>query len=412
MRTGGRPDDDLADIDILRLADGIEDRMGDCLGADRHRPESRHGLARGRVGDRVGQFRCRRAGRDDGDADAIGLLPQPVGDGADGEFRRAIDGCGRRDAVTADRRQVDDLPGSLRLHDRQGCRDAVEHTLDVDIDHPVPLLDLEGRERRERHDAGIVEDDVEPAEFRSGKTREGLDLGTVGDVKLPQTHRSAPGFDFAGEPLQAFGTPRADHDVGAGRSQHLCRSFADAAAGAGDGNDFSFDIGHFRLRLSVECFLGRGSVGEIGAERCLRPGVEICPQRVEPSAGDLQGGRAEQQAQGRLLRLECRDDGSGGARGIARLPAGDRTGGLAPLARRFGIVIDNSLGFDHRPAGPVSTEGTGFENRHLDAERIDLMEQRFRQGFDRKLRGVVVAGGGEGDEPAERRDVEDMPPPA
>lgn len=75
-------------------------------------------------------------------------------------------------------------------------------------------------------------------------------LGAIGDVKLSQAHRPALCGDFAGEFRQALGAAGADHDMGACGSQHLCRRLSDAAAGSGDGNDFPFDIRHFKLHYT------------------------------------------------------------------------------------------------------------------------------------------------------------------
>src|SRR5690606_3790848 len=101
-------------------------------------------------------------GGDDGGADAIGLhlLPQPLGNDPHGVLGGRIDGVAGSDLVAGDRGDVDDLPRSLRLHVGQGGGDTVEHALDVDIDHPVPIRDLQAVERGMRHQAGIVDDDV------------------------------------------------------------------------------------------------------------------------------------------------------------------------------------------------------------------------------------------------------------
>jgi hypothetical protein len=46
---------------------------------------------------------------------------------------------------------VDDVPALLPLHVRERRGDAVQHALDVHVDHPVPLVDLE----RSSGDCGI-----------------------------------------------------------------------------------------------------------------------------------------------------------------------------------------------------------------------------------------------------------------
>ena len=54
---------------------------------------------------------------------------------------------------------------------------------------------------------------------------------------------AGPG-DFGGQVFQAIRTARAEDDAGAVPRQFTRGGFADAAAGAGDGDDFSFDSGH------------------------------------------------------------------------------------------------------------------------------------------------------------------------
>jgi len=41
----------------------------------------------------------------------------------------------------------------------------VQRALDIERDHPVPLVDRALECRTEQHDPGVVDDDVEPAEL-------------------------------------------------------------------------------------------------------------------------------------------------------------------------------------------------------------------------------------------------------
>jgi hypothetical protein len=50
--------------------------------------------------------------------------------------------------VTGGGRDIDEVAGLLPLHVRQRRSDSVQHALDVDVDHPVPLVDLQPFERR------------------------------------------------------------------------------------------------------------------------------------------------------------------------------------------------------------------------------------------------------------------------
>ena len=126
---------------------------------------------------------------------------------------------------------------ALPVHHRQDGADAVEHALDVDVDHPVPFVELERGHGRKRHDAGIVDHDVDPPPLGVGGLGEGMNLLPAGDVETPGD-RFAPGrVDFAGERFEPIEAPGAQHDFCAGTAELARDALADAAAGAGDQND-------------------------------------------------------------------------------------------------------------------------------------------------------------------------------
>jgi hypothetical protein len=57
-----------------------------------------------------------------------------------------------------------------RFHARQHGGNTVKDASDVYVDHPVPLVDLESGQWRERHYAGIVNEHVDRSELRAPKT--------------------------------------------------------------------------------------------------------------------------------------------------------------------------------------------------------------------------------------------------
>jgi hypothetical protein len=67
---------------------------------------------------------------------------------------------------------------------RQGGGDAIKHALDVHVDHPVPVVDLQPLDRRKRHEAGVVDDRVDASVRLHGALDEALDLGVFCDVRL------------------------------------------------------------------------------------------------------------------------------------------------------------------------------------------------------------------------------------
>src|ERR1700737_981731 len=77
---------------------------------------------------------------------------------------------------------IDDMPGFLLLHIRQRRGNAVEHALDVHVDHPVPFVDLEALKWRLRHQPGVVEHDIDPPVCLYGCVDQSFDLVVGGDV--------------------------------------------------------------------------------------------------------------------------------------------------------------------------------------------------------------------------------------
>jgi len=65
--------------------------------------------------------------------------------------------------VARDRRNVDDVATLRRLHVRKRGSNAVEHPLDIDIDHAFPVSNLATLERRVGHQTRIVDEHVDTA---------------------------------------------------------------------------------------------------------------------------------------------------------------------------------------------------------------------------------------------------------
>ena len=110
---------------------------------------------------------------------------------------------------------------------------------------------------------------------------------------------------------------------------------------------------------------------------------------------------------GGVRRLDRLDDRRRRAHGIARLPAAVAANwrSRAPAvscSRR--CVFCASLA--ERPAQSVR-KGPGSTKQDLDAERRELLGERFRQALDGEFRGVVEAHRREGAQAADRGDVDD-----
>ena len=110
----------------------------------------------------------------------------------------------------------------------------VEEAFDVEVDHPLPLLDRRLERRAEQHHAGVVDDGVEAAELGDGALDQGLGGGAVGDVGLDRERLAAGVVDLPGQALQPVDAAGRDGDRGAVGGEAFRGRLADAAGGAGD----------------------------------------------------------------------------------------------------------------------------------------------------------------------------------
>ena len=175
-----------------------------------------------------------------------------AGDGAAGEF--AGDGLGETDQAglaggvvrlagvadqADDRGDVDDAR-VLGFH--QHAHEAfhgVEGTLEIGVEHGVPVLFLHAHEQAVAGDAGVVDEDVHGAHFIGDFFGEFLHGGVVGHVHgIGGGGSGKLGVDF----LRGFAAARstaADHrDLGSLRGERAGDFLTDSAASSGDDGDF------------------------------------------------------------------------------------------------------------------------------------------------------------------------------
>ena len=123
----------------------------------------------------------------------------------------------------------------------------------------MPLVDLEFMQGRERHDAGVVDEDVDRAEFLRGERGERLHIVQAGDVEGAALGSAAGFANLRDDFLEAVGPAGSKEDFRAPASEQACGGLADAAAGAGDEDDFVFDIGfHSKCGLWFVVFVRCG----------------------------------------------------------------------------------------------------------------------------------------------------------
>ena len=111
---------------------------------------------------------------------------------------------------------------------------------EVGANHCVPILDFHAQRERVTGNGGVVDQDIELAEFREGLLEPGFDLRRVGDVHGDGEGLAASGFDFGNERGQLFGIAGSDGDFGAGSGDGEGGGAADSLRRAGDDCDFVF----------------------------------------------------------------------------------------------------------------------------------------------------------------------------
>jgi len=99
--------------------------------------------------------------------------------------------------MSSHRRNIDKVPSLLLHHEGQSGGDAVEDAFQIDIDHLIPLLELEAFEWCLRHDPGIVDHDVNSSVGMHGNVDQLLDVITAGDVGDDGRRFAAPSIDLA-----------------------------------------------------------------------------------------------------------------------------------------------------------------------------------------------------------------------
>jgi len=197
-------------------------------------------------------------GADRGDADVGAFLPETVGQGSYAELRRAV----RIDALAGGREHVDDLPGLLRTHGWQNGRDAVQDAAQVDIDHLIPVIDADGIHRRQRHHAGVVDQDVDaPVAFECAG-REGVHAPGVGHVQLRVLGLVASLDQFVVQPGEALDPPGAEDDLVPVGCQVACGGLADTAGSAGYQHDLA--VGE-RVEVRHADFLSGDAADDVAA---------------------------------------------------------------------------------------------------------------------------------------------------
>src|SRR5450756_1466840 len=241
----GRPDEDLVERDPVRLANSKGDRCCDvlCLQRTDGIVETLCILANVIVTDVVGQLGGDGARFND-DHTYAGLnefLAQSVRPGSEaplgGVVNRVV-GAGR---APCDRADVDDVALSGDKLRQKDVADE-QHAGEVGVDHAPPLVDLAGGERREQHDAGVVDEYVHRAERGADNVRRVQDGVAVLHVGDAGDRFTAGSCDLGRQTLDAPGAARQQRHRRALGCECPRRCLADATGGAGDDRRTSYKV--------------------------------------------------------------------------------------------------------------------------------------------------------------------------
>ncbi|MNL09442.1 hypothetical protein D3C87_1302020 [compost metagenome] len=127
---------------------------------------------------------------------------------------------------------------ALALHAGQNRGDTVQHAADVHVDHPVPFVQLQRRQRGQGHHASVVHDDVHLPVDALGMLDEGVHVLGRGNVQRAIIRHAPLCPNILNQLFQPVGAARAGQHAVALGGQQPRRGFADAAAGAGNEHHF------------------------------------------------------------------------------------------------------------------------------------------------------------------------------
>jgi hypothetical protein len=168
------------------------------------------------------------------------FLAQGLGESVHAELGEAVDAVAVPGDAAGDRADVDDVgdPSPALLGGLQqvgeGGAGGVEQALDVEGDHAVPLLGVRVGDGAQQHQAGIVDQGVQPSESLDGLLYGRLGLGAVGDVRFHGQRGASRLVDLGGEGLQAVPAAGHERDAGTVPGEPAGGGGTDTAARAGD----------------------------------------------------------------------------------------------------------------------------------------------------------------------------------
>ena len=169
----------------------------------------------------------------------------------DGEFGRVVYAESRYGHLSRQRRRVDEVAALAVCHDASGeGLHAIDHAVQVDADNPVPIGIGHFLHGPRDPDAGVVADDMHPAECALrlvGGTRHRV---AVGDVNAQRDHFGVARREGRRRLRQGLFFDVRDHDLHAGRGERPRHGQADAARAARDRGDLARYVPHLVTSLA------------------------------------------------------------------------------------------------------------------------------------------------------------------
>ena len=118
---------------------------------------------------------------------------------------------------------------------------------EIGAQHRVPIFELHAQRERVARDGGVVDQDVERAEFREQLLEAGFHLRGVGHIHRHGERLAARGFDFRDERRKLFRVARGDGDFRAGFGERQRSGAPDSLRRTCNESDFIFERKH-RMR--------------------------------------------------------------------------------------------------------------------------------------------------------------------
>ena len=248
----GGEDEDFGYLDMLGGTGGVEGNVGDVGTGEGHYAlvdmVGTVGVAMETGATEVSLY---EAGLDVGDADGgvCDINAEAVGEGFDRGLRSAVDVATGVGGIAGHGADVDDVAVATLYHGGHDEACHGEQTLDVGLDHGVPVVvaafvlgfEAEG-------EAGVVDEDIDGEKLLTDGGN-GLAGGlAVADVEAEGLHVGACLPQLFSDVVELLLAPAGYHEVIAATGEALGAAASDAAGGTGDQCCGSFGHGFEELR--------------------------------------------------------------------------------------------------------------------------------------------------------------------